>query len=125
MSLPAGLPPLVVVAGMLTLSNLVMNLAWYGHLRFKAAPLWLAIGASWAIALVEYALAVPANRLGHQTMSAPQLKGLQEALTLATFLLVSWAVLGQVPTMRQWLGFALMLVAAVLIVGDGTTVGRP
>ena len=119
MTAPAGLPPLLLVAGMLTLSNLFMNLAWYGHLRFKTAPLALAIVASWGIALFEYALQVPANRLGHQTLTAPQLKGLQEALTLATFFLVSWAVLGQVPTARQWLGFALMLVAAVLIVGDG------
>lgn len=119
MSAPFGLPPLLVVAAMLTLSNLFMNLAWYGHLRFKSAPLWLAVLASWGLALFEYALQVPANRLGHATMTAPQLKGLQEALTLATFFLISWAVLRQVPTARQWLGFALMLVAAVLIVGDG------
>lgn len=122
MSAPFGLPPLLVVAAMLTLSNLFMNLAWYGHLRFKTAPLWLAVLASWGIALFEYALTVPANRLGHATMTAPQLKGLQEALTLATFFLISWVVLGQVPTARQWLGFALMLVAAVLIVGDGPSV---
>ena len=72
--------------GLLVLSNLVMLYAWYGHLRsLSGAPVWIAILVSWAIALGEYCLMVPANRMGAKTMSLEQLKIMQEAIALLTF----------------------------------------
>lgn len=112
-----ALPPGLVAVVLLALSNVIMNLAWYGHLKFKSAPLLLVILAAWGLAFFEYALQVPANRIGHQVFTAPQLKGIQEALSIATFFLVSILWLGEAVTARQLLGFALMGVAAVLIVG--------
>lgn len=73
-------------AGLLILSNSFMTVAWYGHLKFKSAPLWLAIAASWGIALFEYCLQVPANRIGYRAASAYQLKVMQEAITLVVFI---------------------------------------
>ena len=73
-------------AALLVLSNVFMTAAWYGHLRFKRAPLLLAIFASWGIALFEYLLQVPANRIGYRVMSAYQLKVMQEAITLVAFM---------------------------------------
>ncbi len=58
---------------LLAASNLFMTFAWYGHLRFKASPLWLAVMASWGIAFFEYWLAVPANRIGRQVYTAAEL----------------------------------------------------
>lgn len=73
-------------AGLLALSNLVMLYAWYGHLRsLSNAPVWLVILISWGIALGEYCLMVPANRIGAKTMSLEQLKIMQEAIALLTF----------------------------------------
>jgi uncharacterized protein (DUF486 family) len=77
---------------LLILSNTFMNLAWYGHLKFKDQPLWLAILVSWGIALFEYVLMVPANRLGSAQWSVPQLKVLQECITLVVFSLVAYAL---------------------------------
>ncbi|PZU48949.1 MAG: hypothetical protein DI568_06635 [Sphingomonas sp.] len=110
--------PQVTTVLLLTVSNLFMNIAWYGHLKFKAAPLALVIFVAWGIALFEYSLQVPANRIGHQVFSAPQLKGIQEMLSILTFFAVSTLWLGEGISMRQFAGFALMIVAAVLIVGD-------
>ena len=70
---------------MLAASNVFMTFAWYGHLKFKAAPLLLVIVASWGIAFFEYCLAVPANRIGHGVYSAAELKTIQEVITLAVF----------------------------------------
>ncbi|MEZ6010119.1 MAG: DMT family protein [Planctomycetota bacterium] len=98
---------------LLALSNTVMTLAWYGHLRwFKAWPWILAALASWGIAFFEYMLQVPANRLGHQTMSIVQLKVLQEAISLAVFVPVSALVLKE----RVGWDFALSGVFLVLAV---------
>lgn len=83
-----------------------------------AAPLALAVLASWGIAFFEYWLAVPANRIGAAALTAPQLKGLQEAISILVFAVFSAMVLHQPVTLRQGIGFALMVVAAVLIVGD-------
>lgn len=108
-------PQLSTIA-LLACANLVMNVAWYGHLRYPHAPLVLAILLSWGIALFEYSLQVPANRIGHQVFTTPQLKGIQETLSILTFFLVSTFILGETVTPRQLAGFALMIVAAVLIV---------
>ena len=103
-------------AGLLILSNLFMTAAWYGHLRYKSVALWLVILISWGIAFFEYCLQVPANRIGSSVMTAPQLKGMQEVISILVFAAFSTLFLGQAVTTRQWLGFALIAVAAYLIV---------
>ncbi len=77
---------------LLVISNLFMNLAWYGHLKFKSWPLWLAIGASWGLAFFEYLFQVPANRIGSNEWTVPQLKILQECITLVVFTVVAFAL---------------------------------
>jgi uncharacterized protein (DUF486 family) len=104
------LPILLLIA-----SNLFMTIAWYGHLKFKASPLWLAVMASWAIAFIEYWLAVPANRIGHQVYSAAELKTMQEVITLIVFAVFSVAVLGEALTWRHAAGFALIAAGAAII----------
>ena len=99
---------------LLICSNLFMTAAWYGHLRFKSMPLVLAIGVSWLIALPEYALQVPANRLGHGTLSAFQLKILQECITLVMFMGFAWFWLGESPQPRHMLSFGLILAAVAV-----------
>jgi uncharacterized protein len=71
---------------LLVLSNVFMTAAWYGHLKaLKASPLWVAILVSWGIAFFEYSLMVPANRIGFGRYTLPQLKVIQEAVTLSVF----------------------------------------
>jgi uncharacterized protein (DUF486 family) len=77
---------------LLILSNTFMNLAWYGHLKFKNSALWAAILVSWGIALFEYIFQVPANRLGSAQWSVPQLKILQECITLLVFTIVAFVL---------------------------------
>ena len=73
--------PIIMLFG----SNLFMTLAWYGHLNYKAKPLLAVMLISWLIALPEYLLQVPANRMGHAVYSAAQLKTIQEIITLLVF----------------------------------------
>jgi uncharacterized protein (DUF486 family) len=101
---------------LLAAANLIMNVAWYGHLKYPGMPIMLAILMAWGIAFFEYSLQVPANRIGHQVFTTPQLKGIQEALSILTFFAVSTFLLGEPITAKQLLGFGLMIVAAVLIV---------
>ena len=101
-------------AGLLFLSNCFMTAAWYGHLRFRSLPLWIAILASWGIALFEYMLQVPANRLGYGSLTAYQLKILQECITLCVFIGFAAAFLGEDLSWRYALSFALV-VAAVAV----------
>ena len=96
-------------------SNLFMTFAWYGHLKYKSSPTALAILASWGIALFEYTLMVPANRWGSAVYSAPQLKGMQEVITLVVFAGFSAWYLGQPLKWNHWAGFVLIVLAAVLI----------
>lgn len=79
------MPERLLPIGLLLLSNVFMTFAWHGHLKYKSAPLALAIVASWSIAFFEYSLMVPANRIGSAVYSAPQLTGIQEVLTLLVF----------------------------------------
>ncbi len=95
-------------------SNLFMNTAWYGHLKWKPRTALIAILMSWGIAFFEYCIAVPANRLGHTTYSAGQLKVLQEALSLFTFFIISRLLLGEPFTWRLAGGFALILAGVVV-----------
>lgn len=111
---PAVTPILLLLA-----SNVFMTIAWYGHLKFKSAPLLTVILVSWGIALIEYCMAVPANRIGHGYYSAAQLKTIQEVITLIIFVLFAWFWLGEAPTWRHLLGFALIAVGAALIFGAG------
>ena len=90
-------------------SNIFMTAAWYGHLRYKPVDLWKVIVVSWLIALPEYCLQVPANRLGHGTWTVFQLKILQEVITLAVF--VPFAVLYMDQPVKLdfvWAGLCLM-----------------
>jgi uncharacterized protein len=101
-------------AGLLTLSNLFMTAAWYGHLRFTKAPLALAVLASWGLAFVEYTLQVPANRIGYRVLSAYQLKVIQEAITLTIFVLFAALWLGEGMQAKYLVSFGLVF-AAVLV----------
>jgi hypothetical protein len=74
---------------LLTISNVFMTVAWYGHLRYKDSSLWKVILISWSIALLEYCFQVPANRIGHYHYSAAQLKIIQEVITLVVFAVFS------------------------------------
>jgi len=100
---------------LLIISNVFMTLAWYGHLKYKQAPLFLVIIISWLIAFIEYCFQVPANRIGHESFSAPQLKGMQEIITLVVFALFSIFYLKEELRWNHWLGFAFILVAGLLI----------
>jgi uncharacterized protein (DUF486 family) len=100
---------------MLTASNLFMTFAWYGHLKFKSTPLWIAILVSWGIAFFEYCLQVPANRLGSYTLSGVQLKTIQEAVTLVVFVGFATFYLGEQIRWNHVLGFALMVLAVFVI----------
>ena len=109
------LMPYVATPLLLVASNIFMTLAWYGHLKFKSAPLVAVILVSWGIAFIEYCLAVPANRIGHQVYSAAQLKTIQEVVTLAVFVVFSVVYLKEGVGLSTLLGFALIAAGAALI----------
>lgn len=94
---------------LLTISNAFMNLAWYGHLKFKGQPLWVVILASWGIALFEYIFQVPANRIGSGAWSVTQLKVMQECITLAVFTVVAFTLFGAIPRWNHLVSFALIV----------------
>ena len=106
---------------LLLISNIFMTFAWYGHLRFKSAPLWIVIVASWGIAFFEYCFQVPANRLGHNAeggvgpFSAAQLKTIQEVITLIVFCGFSVLYLREPVRWNHLAGFACIVAAAVFI----------
>jgi uncharacterized protein (DUF486 family) len=100
---------------LLLVSNVFMTLAWYGHLNYKSAPLWLVILASWGIAFIEYCLAVPANRWGHAVYSAAELKTIQEVITLVVFAGFSVFVLKEPLGWNHAAGFTLIAAGAGLI----------
>ena len=103
--------PVLMLAG----SNLVMNVAWYGHLKAPGRALWIAVMMSWGLAFFEYCLAVPANRMGARTYSLAQLKTLQEVLSLSAFVVVAWLMFGQKPGISQLAGFGLIVAGAALV----------
>jgi len=107
--------PLLTPILLLTLSNLFMTMAWYGHLKFTDYPLWIVILASWGIALVEYCLAVPANRWGHSVYSAAELKTMQEVITLVVFMIFSVLYLKEAVTINHLVGFGLIGIGAFFI----------
>lgn len=117
---PAATTPMPLTAYvypvlLLIASNVFMTFAWYGHLKYKSAPLVTVILVSWGIAFFEYCLQVPGNRLGSAVYSAPQLKGIQEVITLLVFAAFSAAYLGQPLKWNHWVAFALIAVAALFM----------
>ncbi len=106
---------LLAPIGLLAGSNVLMNLAWYGHLQVPSKAIWAAILVSWGIALFEYSLAVPAHRIGARAYSLAELKTIQEVMSLATFVLVAWMLFDQRPGLSQALGFALIAAGAFLV----------
>ncbi len=107
--------PSVAPIALLVISNLFMTFAWYGHLKFKATPLWIAVMASWSIALVEYWFAVPANRIGHAVYSAAELKTMQEAITLIVFAAFSATYLKEPLGWNHAVGFVLIAAGAFFV----------
>lgn len=115
LSSPAVAPILLLAA-----SNVFMTFAWYGHLKYRTAPPILAIAASWGIALAEYCLAVPANRMGRAVYSTAELKTMQEVITLCVFAVFSWLVLREPLGWNHAVGFALIAAgAAIVFLGKG------
>ena len=114
-----SLPVPLQAAGLLVLSNVFMTFAWYGHLKnLQASPWYTAALVSWGIALFEYLLQVPANRIGHGHFSLAQLKILQEVITLAVF--VPFAVIYMhEPIKLDYLWAALCLMGAVYFIFRG------
>lgn len=113
--MPTLASPYVAPILLLLASNVFMTLAWYGHLNFKTAPLWIVVLASWAIAFVEYCLAVPANRIGHAVYSAAELKTMQEVITLAVFAVFSVAYLKEPLGWNHAVGFSLIAAGAFFV----------
>lgn len=111
----AFLPVPLVTIGLLILSNVFMTFAWYGHLKYKTAPLLIVIAISWGIALFEYCLQVPANRIGHGVFSAAELKTIQEVITLCVFAAFSLFYLGEPLKWNHAVGFALIVLACWFI----------
>ena len=107
---------IVPIVLLLTISNVFMTFAWYGHLKnHRSAPLWLAILASWGIAFFEYCFQVPANRLGAAQYTTAQLKTLQEVITLVVFSVFSVTYLGEKLRWNYVAGFACMVLAVVFV----------
>lgn len=100
---------------LLIISNVFMTFAWYGHLKYKHAALWLVILVSWLIAFVEYCFQVPANRMGHQHFTAAQLKLMQEVITLVVFAVFSALYLKEQLRWNEAVG-GVLIVAAVFVV---------
>lgn len=100
---------------LLTVSNIFMTFAWYGHLRHKDKALWIVILASWLIAFVEYCFQVPANRIGHEYFTAAQLKGMQEIITLVVFAAFSILYLKEDLRWNHYVGFMFLVIAAFFI----------
>ncbi len=97
---------------LLTCSNVFMTFAWYGHLKHKSAPLWLAILVSWGIAFFEYCLMVPANRWGNSRFSPVELKIIQEVITLTVFSIFAVTFLKTEIRWNHLVAFALIVAAA-------------
>jgi len=104
---------ILVTVILLTISNVFMTLAWYGHLKYKTSALWLAIAASWGLALFEYVFQVPANRIGVEVFSVTQLKILQECITLTIFSVTAYFMFGETLKWNNAVSY-LFLVGAVV-----------
>lgn len=101
----------VTSIALLAASSIIMVIAWYGHLKFTSAPLWIVILISWGIAFFEYVLQVPANRMGHKVMSAAQLRIVAEAFTLMAFFFFSVFYLKEKFTLNYTISFLCIFIA--------------
>ena len=113
--MPNFLSPAIAPILLLIGSNVFMTTAWYWHLKFPSTNLVKVILISWSIALVEYCLAVPANRIGHGVYSAAQLKTMQEVITLTVFAVFSVLYLGERITLNHLVGFAFICTGAFFV----------
>ncbi len=100
---------------LLSISNIFMTFAWYGHLKYRNAPLYEVVLVSWGIAFFEYCFQVPANRIGSYEFTGAQLKVIQEIITLAVFAVFSVLYLKQQFRWNYALGFALIVAAAFVM----------
>jgi uncharacterized protein (DUF486 family) len=100
---------------LLTISNIFMTIAWYGHLKYRNRPLFAVILVSWLIAFFEYCFQVPANRIGYGTFNGAQLKTIQEVITLLVFSIFSVTYLGERFRWNYAAGFGLMVLAVFVI----------
>jgi hypothetical protein len=104
---------------LLTVSNVFMTFAWYGHLKYPKVAMWIAILASWGIAFFEYCFQVPANRLGYADAGGPysvvQLKTIQEVITLVAFTVFAAVVLKQEIRWNHAVGFGLIILAVFFV----------
>jgi len=100
---------------LLTISNVFMTIAWYGHLKYKSSPLYLAILVSWSIAFFEYCFQVPANRIGYGQFTGAQLKTIQEVITLIIFAVFSVVYLKEPLKWNYLVGFGLMVMAVFFV----------
>ena len=105
----------MVTVILLTISNVFMTFAWYGHLKYRNAPLFKVIVISWMIAFFEYCFQVPANRIGYGYFSAAQLKTIQEVITLVVFAVFSALYLGEPLKWNHYVGFAMICLAVYVI----------
>ncbi|WP_338767494.1 DMT family protein [Massilia sp. METH4] len=110
------IPVIVQTVGLLTLSNIFMTVAWYGHLKSLSTKAWyVAAFVSWGIALFEYLLQVPANRIGYTQFSLAQLKIMQEVITLSVFVPFAMIYMNQ-PFKTDFIWAGLCLVGAVYFI---------
>ena len=100
---------------LLTISNIFMTFAWYGHLRFRSTPLWKVVIASWGIAFFEYCFQVPANRFGSYEFTSAQLKTIQEVITLTVFAVFSITYLGERFKWNYGVGFGCIALGAFFV----------
>ena len=100
---------------LLTISNIFMTFAWYGHLKYRNVPLWKVVVISWGIAFFEYCFQVPANRIGSYEFNPAQLKTIQEVITLSVFSIFSILYLGEPMKWNYGVGFAFIVLAAFFI----------
>ena len=105
----------MATVALLTVSNVFMTFAWYGHLKFKDTALWKVVLISWSIALFEYCFQVPANRIGHRHFSAAQLKTIQEVVTLVVFAGFSVLYLKEELKWNHIVGFAFIMAAVFFV----------
>ena len=113
------LSPAMTCGLLLAASNVFMTFAWYAHLKnLSAKPWWIAVAVSWGIALFEYLLMVPANRIGYSELSLAQLKILQEAITLSVFVPFAILYMNQ-PLKLDYLWASLCIMGAVYFVFRG------
>lgn len=118
------IPAIVQTAGLLILSNIFMTIAWYGHLKnLSSKAWWIATVISWGIALFEYLLQVPANRIGYNHYSLAQLKILQEAITLTIFVPFAMFYMKE-PFKLDYVWAALCLMGAVYFIFRSAIIHR-